>query len=225
MKLLSLLALLAIIFLSACSKKNTPTPVVTNTGSVVINGSTYPTIIIGAQTWTSLNYNGGTGSLATSDPTYGNYYTLAQAMAITLPTGWRIPTRTDYNNLLSNFTTTKNSSGDYTGDISVARALADTAHFHSLASLDLTMLPTNSSGFSAYPGGEYDVTNKVFDYQVYDATFLTSTTGTINSTPAAYFFGITSDGVNIGSTTFGYYAGLDFNYNPYAYSLRFVKDN
>jgi len=224
MKLLSLPAFLVIILLSSCSKKNTPAPV-TNTGSIVINGSTYPTIIIGAQTWTSLNYLGGTGSLATADPTYGNFYTLTQAMAITLPAGWRIPTRTDYNNLLSNFTTTKNSSGDYVGSISVARALADTAHFHSLASLDLTMLPTNSSGFSAYPGGEYDVTNKVVDDQYYDGTFLTSTTGTVNSTPVIYFFGITSDGVNIGSTSNGYYAGLDFNYSPFAYSLRFVKDN
>jgi uncharacterized protein (TIGR02145 family) len=219
MKPLSLFVLLAIIFLSSCSKKKNPAPTVSKTGSVIINGGTYPTIIIGNQTWTSFNYTGGTGSLATADATYGNYYTLAQAIQIPLPTGWRIPTRADYNNLLANFTSTTNSSGDYVGDITVARDLADTAHFHSLAS------PNNSSGFSAYPGGEYDLTNKVFTDQLIGGAFLTSTTGTVNSTPVSYIFGITSDNVSIGLSSTGYYSGIDFNSNPYAYSLRFVKDN
>src|SRR5471030_2740805 len=115
MKLLSISALLAILFFSSCSKKGDPTPDTTNPNvcSVSINNSTYPTIIIGKQTWTSLNYSGGTATLTTLSAGYGSYYTLAQANAITLPTGWRIPTRADFNNLLSNFTATKNSLGDY----------------------------------------------------------------------------------------------------------------
>lgn len=219
MKLLSLAALLVILFLSSCSKTGSPTPAPTNIGHVIINGSTYPTIIIGSQTWTSLNYVGGTGALATSDPAYGNYYTLDQAMQITLPTGWRIPTRADYNTLLAKFTAAKNAAGDYVGDITTAMALADTAHFHSLGT------PNNSSGFSAYPGGDYDLTNKVFNDQVIAGAFLTSTTGTQNSSAVNYIFSITSDGVAIGLTTTGYYSGIDYNANTYAYSLRFVKDN
>jgi uncharacterized protein (TIGR02145 family) len=219
MKLLFLSALLAVLFLNACSKKGSPTPAPTKSGRVIINGSPYPTIIIGSQTWTSFDYVGGTGSLPTSDPTYGNYYTLAQAMQITLPTGWRIPTRTDYNNLLANFTSTKNAAGDYVGDITTAMALADTAHFHSLGT------PNNSSGFSAYPGGDYDLTNNVFNDQLIAGTFLTSSTGTQNSSAVSYIFSITSDGVAIGLTSTGYYSGIDYNANPYAYSLRFVKDN
>jgi len=226
MKLLYIPALLAILFLSACSKKNTPAPTPTNTGTVVIAGATYATIIIGKQTWTSFNYYNTTGNFSYTDPTYQNYYTLAQASQITLPAGWRIPTRADYNALLANFTSNKNSAGDYSGDISVARALADTAKFHSLASFDLTMKPTNSSGFSAFPGGEYDITNKALNDQTIGAAFLTSTTGTQNSVTVNYFFGVTADGVAIGaSTAGGYFAGLDYNSNPYAYSLRFVKDN
>ena len=227
MKLLYIPSLFAILFFSSCSKKSDPTPDTTNpnVGSVSINGTPYPTIIIGNQTWTSLNYGGGTATLTTLTAGTGSYYTLAQANAITLPTGWRIPTRADYNNLLSNFTTTKNSLGDYVGDISVARALADTGNFHSLASFDLSMKATNSSGFSAYPGGEYDITNKVLNDNVIAGAFLTSSTGTQNSLTVGYFFGITSDGVAIASAQSGYFGGIDYNANPFAYSLRFVKDN
>lgn len=221
MKILSLAAISTVILLSSCSKKGNPTPAaaVIQTGHVVINGSTYPTVVIGKQTWTSFNYLGGTGALASSDATYGNYYTLEQAAQITLPTGWRIPTRADVNNLLVNFTSNKNTAGDYSGDLSVARALADTAHFHSLGA------PTNSSGFSAYAGGDYDLTNKIFNNQVIDAAFLTSTTGTVNSTSVNYIFAIASDGVSIGQSPVGYYSGIDYNSAPFAYSLRFVKDN
>jgi uncharacterized protein (TIGR02145 family) len=217
--------LIVLLFLSSCSKNNTPAPGPKNTGSVVIMGATYPTIIIGKQTWTSFNYNSSTGSFTSTSSLYGNYYTLAQATQITLPTGWRIPTRADYNTLLSNFTSNKNSLGDYSGDISVARALADTAQFHSLSSFDLTMRATNSSGFSAYPGGAYDITNKAAVDVGIGGAYLTATTGTENATTVNYFFGVTADGVGIGSVPAGYFAGIDFNYNPYAYSLRFVKDN
>jgi uncharacterized protein (TIGR02145 family) len=225
MKLLSITALLAILFLSACSKKDAPAPTPTNVGKVVIEGATYSTIVIGKQTWTSFNYYNTSGNFSYTDLTYQNYYTLAQASQITLPAGWRIPTRVDYNALLANFTSNKNSGGDYSGDISVARALADTGQFHSLASSDLTMKATNSSGFSAFPGGEYDITNKSLNDQAIGAAFLTSTTDTQNSSTVNYFFGIAADGVGIGSAPTGYFAGLDYNFNPYAYSLRFVKDN
>lgn len=219
MKLSYLSALLAILLLASCSKKSDPTPaVITNGsginasvgyGSVVINGATYSTIVIGSQTWTSLNYSGGTGSLAVANATFGNYYTLAQASVIPLPTGWRIPTRADYNNLLSNFTSAKNGAGDYSGNISVARSLADTTQFQSLTSLDFTMKPTNSSGFSAYPGGEYDLTNHLLNNQYIGGAFLSSTTGTVNSATVTYFFGITADGVAI-AQSYGYFAGLDY---------------
>ena len=225
-----LVSAIAICCLAACSKKSDPAPVTDpRVGTVVINGYTYPTIIIGTQTWTSFNYLGGTGSLAKPDNTYGNYYTLQQAMQIPLPTGWRIPGVDDYNKMLSTFSAaTKNSSGNYVGDISVARALADTAQFHSLASPDLTMKATNSSGFSAYPGGAYNLSNQSFTDQFLGGAFLTTTTGTENGSSVSYFFGIVADGIPVGSSLTGYYAGIDFNYTAYAnsaYSLRFVKDN
>jgi uncharacterized protein (TIGR02145 family) len=223
MKLFPLSALLAILIFSSCSKKGTPTPVTTisnpNTGIIVIGGVTYPTIIIGKQTWTSSNYAGPGGVAASTDATYGNYYTLAQANTVTLPTGWRIPTRTDYNNLLANYTTTVSSSGDYIGDLSVTRALADTS---SIKWSNLTA--TNKSGFSAIPGGFYDPVGKILINQFFDGAYLTSTVVTQSSGNLNYFFGINEDGVSLGVST-SYYAGLDYFTNIYGYSLRFVKDN
>ncbi len=221
MKPLLLTALLAVLLLSSCSKKSTPAPA-TKTGSVTIIANNYPTIIIGSQTWTSFNYQGAGGSLTIADVTYGNYYTLAQAMLITLPTGWRIPTRADYNTLLSNYTTTKNAAGDFVGDQNAARALSDSTKW-------LFLGATSASGFSAFPGGEYDVTNKLVVNTQINAIFLTSTTGTIVSggqtSTYNYFFAITDDGVGVGQSNMPYFAGIDYNLNPYAYSLRFVKDN
>lgn len=213
---------------AACSKKSAPAPQTDpRVGIVVINGYKYSTIIIGTQTWTSFNYiSEFGGSLAPPDNTYGNYYTLAQATAIPLPTGWRIPTVDDYNKLLSTFpASTKNAAGNYVGNASVACALADTSLFHSLISSDGKLFPTNASGFAAFAGGEYNTSNQTYTDKLLGAAFLTSTT-TQNGVAATYFFGIASDGNPIGSVSGGYYAGIDFNYSTnYAYSLRFVKDN
>jgi len=224
--------LFALVFIAfcfaACSKTSAPAPQVDpRVGTVIINGYKYSTIIIGSQTWTSFNYiSEKGGSLTPPDNTYGNYYTLAQAQAIPLPAGWRIPTVDDYNKMLSTFKgSLKNGSGNYIGDTSVARALADTGLFHTLNSTDGLHKATNASGFAAFAGGEYNTGNQTYVNKLLDAAFLTSTT-IQNGVAATYFFGITSDGNPIGNFTGGYYAGIDFNYSTnYAYSLRFVKDN
>jgi len=214
MKLLSFSALLAILFLSSCSKKSTPAPATNpNVGTISINGGTYATIIIGNQTWTVLNYV-GSGGVSTTDATYGNYYTLAQATSITLPAGWRIPTRADFNTLLSNYTSTKNSNGDYVGDRSTALALADTSTG-----------ATNTSGLGLKLGGYYDPIAKTVTDKFDDGVYLTSTTGTQGGNQVNYFFGITDDNVSIGQSNLAYFASIDYFTNLFGYSLRFVKDN
>jgi uncharacterized protein (TIGR02145 family) len=218
MKLLSLSALLAVLFLSSCSKKDTPAPATNpNVGTVVIGGVNYATIIIGKQTWTSVNYVGAGGVSAGTDASLGNYYTLAASKLVSLPAGWRIPARADYNNLLSNFTSQKNSDGDYVGDVTVAQALADSTKFALISA-------TNSSGFGAYAAGYYDpVANKVVNLY-FTGTYLTSTTATQGSSTLYYFFAINNDGVSLGSSN-SYFAGIDYFQTTYGYSLRFVKDN
>jgi len=64
--------------------------------SVTINGTTYSTVVIGNQTWTTENYT----SADTVSFNGTKFYTYAQAMSMSLPTGWRIPTQTDFNNLM-----------------------------------------------------------------------------------------------------------------------------
>jgi uncharacterized protein (TIGR02145 family) len=227
MRSLSFIALLAVLFLNSCSKKSDPEPTTDpRVGKVVIAGRTYSTIIIGNKTWTSLNYVGDEVPFAFTSTKYGNYYTLAQASAITLPAGWRIPSRADYNNLLSNYTSFKNTKNDYVGNEAVATSLADTVRFHSLNNpLNTSLKLNNVSGFTAYANGQYFITgSRVADQNQY-ATFLTSTVGTESSQTVNYVFAITPDNVSIGSVGSGYYAGIDFNFDPRAYSLRFVKDN
>jgi len=70
--------------------------------TVSIGGSTYGTVVIGTQTWTTTNYNGAGGlnyNNGANNPTYGKLYTEAEAQAIVAPSGWRLATKTDFQNL------------------------------------------------------------------------------------------------------------------------------
>jgi uncharacterized protein (TIGR02145 family) len=104
MKQLLALTLIAGITLASCSKKaNTPNPQAINT--VTINGAAYPSVKISSQTWTATNYNGTGGvnynNSNTNIPNNGKLYTLAEANAIVIPDGWRLPTQDDYTTLLA----------------------------------------------------------------------------------------------------------------------------
>src|SRR5688500_1131369 len=98
-----LLMLSASVAFTSCSKNNDPTPEESNT--VEIAGTTYQTVKIGTQTWTTVNYN-GTGGVnyndGANDPTYGKLYSFQEVKAISgLPSGWRVPTEDDVKKLLS----------------------------------------------------------------------------------------------------------------------------
>jgi uncharacterized protein (TIGR02145 family) len=125
---------LLILALTACSKGNNSHPKSTNT--VTINGTTYPTVTIGGQTWTSANYvSNGAVSYDGAD-----FYTYAQATAIVLPSGWRIPTASDYNNLMTAAGGTLNSDGSISN--ANPATLMDTTGWQ-------IKLGTNTLGFNA----------------------------------------------------------------------------
>jgi uncharacterized protein (TIGR02145 family) len=93
----------AILLLAACTKtklSEDPQPKAVDTArvrsAVVIGDTEYPTVTIGNLEWTTVNYHDATGVPLINAEIYGNLYTLAQARAITLPTGWRIPTPDDF---------------------------------------------------------------------------------------------------------------------------------
>jgi uncharacterized protein (TIGR02145 family) len=152
MKKLLLLAATALTLFS-CSKSSnndaTPTPPAAT--SITISGNDYPIIKIGSKTWTTVNYN-GTGGVnyafsTTNNATNGKLYTLAEAKAITLPTGWRLPTSQDFVDLLKAAgTTSTNSDGDITIDGTASTKLRSTSGWTYING-------TNSLGFNAYPTG------------------------------------------------------------------------
>lgn len=200
MKKILCLTLSATIFMASCSKKadviQTPT-----TDKVTLNGSDYATIKIGTQTWTSVNYN-GTGGVnynggTTNDAFNGKLYTIAEAKAITLPTGWRLPTSDDFTKL-------------YTAQSSDAKSLMAKTTW-------TTANGTNTSGFNAVAAGYYS--NSKYDGAGTDAVFITSSTMSNNPNIQASF--------NIyqqGATTTAVVTDI-VKLSTDRGSLRFVKDN
>lgn len=134
-------------FLISCSKKDNEKPKADN---VKINNIIYPTVVIGSQTWTSVNYNGPGGenlnNSGTNDPTYGKYYTLDEAKKIALPSGWRVPSKEDAEKLLKYLGATGISNLGVYADSTVAIKLkSKTGWKYSQGN--------NSSGFNALPLG------------------------------------------------------------------------
>ena len=74
--------------------------------TVTIGGRTYRTVTIGNQEWMAenleLDVQGSTwynNDSSYKDKGYGKIYTREQALSVTLPDGWRLPTRNDFSKL------------------------------------------------------------------------------------------------------------------------------
>jgi uncharacterized protein (TIGR02145 family) len=101
MKTLLNLLLFTAILLTACAKNNNDA---TLDNAVEINGTIYPTVVIGSQKWTSVNYNGPGGvnyNNGVNDPVYGKLYSYTEAFAIIPPSGWHLPTQGDFTKLFN----------------------------------------------------------------------------------------------------------------------------
>jgi len=164
-KLLNL-ALIGSIFLASCSKSNTSPNSQPNNTVITIKD----TVVIGNQTWTSVNYN-GTGGVnyanGANDPLYGKLYTLAEAKAIILPKGWRLPTTNDFNTLMHSLgATATDANGYYQPSLQTTLSLMSTSKWTSKNG-------SNASGFNAYPAGFY---NNGFEGQGMEADFITTST-------------------------------------------------
>ncbi len=122
------------------------------TGTYVKIGSQYfPTATIGNHVWMTVNYVGSGGLNDARYPQHGTYYKFMDLNQVTIPAGWRIPTRQDYVALLA--------SQGLTLDMWDATDPSDVPSKRKLGQL---MAPsvwatqdgyaTNSSGFTALPG-------------------------------------------------------------------------
>jgi len=133
-------------------KKDTDTTTpTTTTSTVTINGIDYSTVVIGTQTWTTINYNGTGGAnfnnSSTNNPVYGKFYTLTEANAVQLPTGWRVPTNVDIAKLVTYLGGTANTQGNIIGDATAATKWMSKDSWTNGSG-------TKTTGFNAYPGGD-----------------------------------------------------------------------
>ena len=142
--------ILIVTAITACNKKQSSNPKPTTVNVVTINGNAYTTVVIGNQTWTSINYNGPGGVLygdtTSNNPIFGKLYTYTEAEAIILPVGWRLPTAADFKTLI--YTIDPNTlDGGLSG--SYANTLISKTTWYDQG------FGNNDSGFNAISAGYY----------------------------------------------------------------------
>jgi uncharacterized protein (TIGR02145 family) len=207
------------ITLASCSKTNPSTPKqLANT--VNIGGKDYKTVVIGNQTWTTANYDGPTGITdpGLDESIYGKFYTIAESQAITLPSGWRVPTQADFIALMK-------TQGAVNVDSKGKELLSATvAHLRS-SSIDwFTSVPgDNKSGFNAQPGGFGYVQNNYFLNQGGTAYFLSSTPNAAHAN--ANLFLVIDGAITPGGIEDDAYIDPTYYITNGSFTLRFVKDN
>lgn len=214
MKRLLLLAATAFM-LSSCSKSNNgsePEPEKPIGTTVTIGNIAYPTISIGSQTWTTVNYRGDGGTAynnaSTVDAKQGKLYTWAEATAISVPNGWRLPTLVDYKALAA-------SQGGTTSTIS--NELLNATNTKKLLSKDwTTMGGTNTSGFNALPVGVYY--GNRFREQGTGTSFWTSLQTNTQTATAIHVIDHQDPSVTFATSS-------DSENKTEKFSIRFVKDN
>jgi len=225
-RLFTLALMLGQLTLNSCKKNSTVTP------SITINGTNYPIVKIGNQTWTAINYNGPGGIADTSKNSLkaGKFYTASEANIISLPLGWRVPTEADYQGLLQSLGTVSSSS-------LYAYILSSDGTKHLKAKSNWDVNPgDNSTGFNAIAAGFGG--NNFISRQHQAAVFWSSTVMPANGkTPASQYaagiFGFTYTPIvdpfvnkNVQPVTVDetdIYALPDIT--DYRCSIRFVKDN
>lgn len=218
----------ALLLLASCSKKTEQSPA----NTVSINGVDYSTVVISNQTWTSVNYNGPGGinpnNSTTNNPTYGKLYDLAEAKAVQLPTGWRLPAIIDAEKLYSylgapgtpGLRINNQPSPNVVGDAKVSIKLKSTSGWTFTNG-------NNSSGFNAYPVGVYQIYPPYTGFKNFGlATLFWCSTDYMFSTGMIWYD--TFEIINDNPTPFQYGDLATFGQGPdmaSKYSLRFVKDN
>ncbi|MES3018112.1 MAG: FISUMP domain-containing protein [Bacteroidota bacterium] len=192
---------------TSCRKDPRPVPQpLPDNGSltkITIDNKLYPVVKIGSKYWLAANFNGQGGvdySGTIPRPEYGKYYSVTEMRAFTLPAGWRIPTETDYRDLL-----TVNGI-----DIN-AQVTADTKKITSVTLWNYVN-GTNTSGFNAMPAGYVFNNGKAIDGDI--AEFWVSDGKT---------FSIMESG-NRNALKIQFYADSDNPNAGYRFNVRFVRE-
>lgn len=221
---------LSALLLAACSKtklSEQPAPKAVDTArirsAVVISDIEYPTTTIGNLEWTTVNFHDGTGVPLIDAHIYGNLYTLAQARAIKLPAGWRLPTPDDL------IQTIRREIPDYKRGDAI-----DSAIIIRFMSKDAGQwkndIGNNKTGFNAKPIGQYaeDFLGQsgFFGVGLMTAILIDNTSSSEDIFQRALCITYTGSGkplMNDVTSKVLYLVGKPYTYNT-GYSVRFVRD-
>jgi uncharacterized protein (TIGR02145 family) len=115
---------------------------------VTYEGETYPTVVIGSQTWfaKNLNYNAEGSLCYDDDPSnctkYGRLYDWETAKAI-CPDGWHLPSGAEWDELRNTVRDEGEGSRSYVAKLKATSGWSNSGN------------GTDNFGFTALPGGEY----------------------------------------------------------------------
>ena len=143
----------SLLIVASCKKSVVDDPQPEPTANeITINGTVYPTVKIGNQTWTTINYNGSGGvnyNDSSNDPSLGKLYSWPEVKAITnLPIGWRLPTNADVKSLMANVGTKLDGTDAY-NDADASKKLMSTTGWNntSFAGTNTTGLNLKATGY------------------------------------------------------------------------------
>jgi len=202
-----LLLILALILVLSCAKKDK------RITSIVINGVSYPVVVIGSKTWMAADYQ-GPGAEEHPVPALNAtafLYNYRQAAAIAPPRGWRRPSAADYSQMLQYIGGGPDGQGfNYVTD-SVLQKLVVPTGLPGLSG-------NNATHFSAIPVGFHLITFPGYS----DAT---DRVGYWTSTSNGHFqYSLLLEAVET-NNTWSLYGGLSNGLTSDALCIRFVKDN
>jgi uncharacterized protein (TIGR02145 family) len=204
LRLAIILSLFLLTFSSCKKDRENPKPQ-PDPNAVEISGKSYPTVKIGSQTWTSINYEGSGGvkyNAENTRPEYGKYYTFREIKEIKMPAGWRIPTVEDYIKLFELQGVTFENY--HAINQPAVKKLVSKTNWKNISG-------SNTSGFNAYPAG-YSYNNSApIDGDL--SEFWTNDGITLSI----------QEGANLLNHRVSFYSNS--NDPAFRFNLRFLKDN
>lgn len=135
---------LALVWATGCA---TPLDEEEEKPSVTIEGTEYPVVALGDHEWMAVNYRGPGGTPyggENPDLPWGRYYTKEEAEAVSLPAGWRLPTKEDFVALAEGQGVVLTDGAAHNQE-AIAKLLSKEGW--------LNVPGTNTSGFNALPAG------------------------------------------------------------------------
>lgn len=180
--------------------------------SVTIDGTKYPTVTIGTQTWMAANYSGSTSGVYynndAANAAYGKLYTSAEAQALTPPTGWHLPTLAEYKTLF------ESQGVVFSGDNVTGNAYSSVAELRKLMSTTgwKSTQGTNASKFNGMPSGYFE--GGTFGHKGESFVYWTATA----SSGYQIYFGL------FGGHTTSPYAYYSTSGPDVKFSVRFIKN-